>query len=340
MQIRVLTVSGSPKNISGETLHGRGVGGAELALITWAELLVKAGHEVRIYNQTETNQPIISNGVEYLPDNFFRPDEYSDILVSFRGPQQVALVSKYGKHIGWSCDQFTAGDYIDWYHNVDQMVLISEFHKQDHITRYGQALVESKAKVLDLGVRDWEYTIREKKPYQFIYCSIPDRGLEKVAVLWPRIKAQLPDSSLIITSDYTLWGASDPLNMQYKIMFAGMPGVKFVGNVVREQLVNYQSESEIQFYPCNYPENFCIANAECQVAGCFTITSATGALATTNFTGAHVYGDDNNYINAVTEFYNLPKEAQNGIMNNARAKAIQRFGWLTIAQKWNEIFNA
>lgn len=339
--IKVLTVDGSPKNVTPDTLNGRGVGGAELALITWSELLSKSGDEVTVYNQNSGNEYFKGDQpgfIKYTDDSrLYFCDE--DILVSFRGPHTAMHNAARKKHIGWSCDQFTAGDYIEWYNAVNKMILISDFHKQDHIMRYGKELVESKAKVLDLGVRTWEYENygKQKIPYQFIYCSIPDRGLESVRHLWPQIKASYPDANLIITSDYTLWGAADPLNMQYRLMFAGMQGVKFVGNVPRSDLVRYQMESEIQIYPCTYDENFCIANAECQVAGCYTITSAQGALETTNFTGQKVYNND--YLSPIHEFYKMDINTRQELSASIRNKAFTRFGWQNIARQWESIFN-
>jgi glycosyltransferase involved in cell wall biosynthesis len=342
-KIKVLTVSGSPKNVTPDTLNGRGVGGAELALITWSELLAKSGNEVTVYNQTGDVNYYRENTDTGLGFTKFTGDasptfEQDDILVTFRGPNEIARTTAHKKHLGWSCDQFTVGDYIDWYNSVDKMILISEFHKRDHIMRYGKELVESKAQVLDLGVRTWEYEQQvEKVPYQFIYCSIPDRGLEKLHQLWPQIKSAYPAATLIITSDYTLWGAADPLNMQYRLMFAGLDGVKFVGNVPRTELVRYQMQSEIQIYPCIYDENFCIANAECQVAGCFTVTSAQGALETTNFTGYKVR--DGDYLTPINEFYRLDENTRKELTAAIRHRAFSRFGWQKIASDWERIFN-
>lgn len=340
MKIDVLTVEGSPKNILPSFLEGRGVGGAELALITWGDLMAKSGHDIRIYNQT-AEETWASNNIQYLPDNRFNPDDDRDILITFRGPNDVSKRSRYKKHIGWSCDQLTRGDYIDWYNSVDKMVLISEFHKEDHIRRYGENLVRSKAIPLDLGVRSWEYEQPiEKIPYQFIFCSIPDRGLKELYPIWVEIKNQLPEATLIITSDYTLWGASEPLNFQYKLQYAGTAGVKFVGNVPRAELVKYQLQSECQIYPCNYDENFCIANAECQVAGCYCITSDKGALKTTNFTGVQIPYPNAGYVEEAKKFFaadiNTRKELQAAIRN----KAFGRFSWQTIAKEWENIFEA
>lgn len=344
MKIDILTVGGSPKDILPETLEGRGVGGAELALLTWAELMSRAGHNVSVYNQTKTNvgRDYNSSSLKYLPDSFYNPGEDRDILVTFRGPNELSKVSKYKKHIGWSCDQMTMGDYIDWYKSVDKMVLISKFHKRDHEFRYGKELVDSKAIVLDLGVRTWEYENygKSKVPYQFIFCSVPDRGLNEVAQIWPDIKKMYPRANLIITSDYTLWGAPEPYNIQFKLKFAGMPGVKFVGNVPRHELVEYQQSSEIQLYPCIYDENFCIATAECQVAGNYCITSTRGALETTNFTGKQIVGKSlNEYAYAIHDFYNIDANTRLELSASIQNKAFGRFGWRTIADKWENIFS-
>jgi glycosyltransferase involved in cell wall biosynthesis len=348
MVIDVLTVGGSPKDISAETVFSRGVGGAELALVTWAEAMASRGHEVKIWNQTK-GQEFFLNGVHYKLDAYFQPNNERDILVTFRGPQEQALSAKYKKHIGWSCDQYTLGDYIGWYNSVNELVVISDFHKQDHLRRYGS--VAEKARVIDLGVRTWEYediyqiskmglseTIK-KNPNQFIYCSVPDRGLDGLARIWPRIKERYPEANLIITSDYTLWGAGEPLNVPYKLKFVGLQGVRFVGNVNRNELVRYQLESAIQIYPCIYDENFCIANAECQVAGVFGITTNQGALETTNFTGMKypTVAFEGEFMKAIDWYYSM--EDKDKVHSYIKQKALERFSWDKIAVEWERLFN-
>jgi len=347
MIIHVLTVGGSPKDITSDYIYSRGVGGAELALMSWAEIMQQRGHEVTIYNQTQGYEHV-KNGVNYKLDIGFNPDHERDILISFRGPQEIAKRAKFKKHIGWSCDQFTAGDYIDWYQTVNDLVVISPFHKLDHLQRYGP--IAQKAKIIDLGVRTWEYEDLyqiskigvaqpiKKIPYQFIYCSVPDRGLNQLANIWPSVKGKYPQATLIITSDYTLWGAKEPFNIPFKLRFAGMSGVSFVGNVNRNDLVRYQLESEIQLYPCIYDENFCIANAECQVAGAFTITTNQGALETTNFTGAKIPTSafDSQFMQFIDWFYGL--DERESVHAYIREKALERFNWNKIAEDWELLF--
>lgn len=343
MVIDVLTVSGSPKNILPKDIYTRGVGGAELALLTWAEIMSQRGHQIRIFNQNNTLEPIwINENLTFLPDNLFLPDEDRDVLITFRGPQDIAQFAK-GRKIGWSCDQFTVGNYHAWYVDMEKIVLISPFHLNDHLNRYSRNIVGDKGIVVDLGVVTEPYLQElQKEPYSFIFCSVPDRGLYQLADLWPDIKERWPEATLTITSDYTLWGASDPLNMSYRMRFAGMPGVRFLGNIPREELIKEQLKAEVQLYPCIYDENFCLANAECQVAGCYCITTDIGALKTTNFTGITFPAGLNNYTNyfeALTSFFNQPYFLRSQISKQIQKRAIDRFDWNNIAKQWEELLH-
>ena len=59
-----------------------------------------------------------------------------------------------------------------------------------------------------------------------------------VAETFPKIKEMIPDASLVITSDYRLWGVGSPMNQQYVQAFMMMEGVEFLGAVPRERLVH------------------------------------------------------------------------------------------------------
>lgn len=342
MKIDVIVNDGSPIGVNPDELEHKGMGGAELALVSWGEVMASRGHEIRIYNSPRVeNGHKLFSGVWYLPTNHFQPEDVRDTLIEFRGPILGRKPENTKKIVGWSCDQYSTGDYRYWYSYLNDMVLISPFHKQDHLVRYGNSA--ENAKHLDLGVRLWEYKDIPKVKGQCIFCSVPDRGLNYLLDYWPTIKAKYPSLSLVITSDYTLWGVENPGNIEYRLKSVGLQDVHFYGKVKRSELVQLQLESELQLYTCNYDENFCIATAECQVAGAIPITSNVGALATTNFCGIQIGGHPRDgdfigkYIGAVDTYMAMTEEEKIQAQINCKERARVRFDWNRICAEWEEI---
>lgn len=338
MRIDLLTNDGSPlgvvlDDISGAT--GRvGVGGAELALMTLCEAWAKRGDDVRLYNN-----PLKPNDVfTQLPIGAFNPQEDRDILIVFRSPNSQAIGAR-GKKVWWSCDQYTVGSFKDFSVMVDEIVTISPFHAQYFLDTYGI----TNTTVIDLPVRTWEYDQDvERIPNQLIFCSVPDRGLTEMAYAWGRIHQEYPEASLVITSDYRLWGVPYANNEGFMFNFARKGTVKFLGAVKREELVKYQLQSDIMSYPCSYPELFCISAAECQVAGAVPITTDCGALPTTNM-GRVLAGNpaDGAWRNAFVDeiiAWLKNRDALELMRWKVQEKARKRFSLDAILPQWDRVF--
>jgi glycosyltransferase involved in cell wall biosynthesis len=342
LRIDLYANDGSPLGICPNDIYGRGVGGAELSMMTWAETMAARGHTVRVYNNPPA--PGVYDGVEYLPQPAFQPSASRDVFVVYRSPNPFIRSAKAGVKIHWSTDQYTIGDFgRDIFPWVDRIVCISPFHVDYHRTRYNPD--PAKIGYLDLGVRLGDYDQRpqgvEKIPGRCIFCSVPDRGLHLLRVMWPKIKEAVPHASLVITSDYTLWGAA-PLNHEHRLSWLGQPDVIFLGKVERGQLVREQLAAECMPFACVYDELFCISAAECQVAGAAPITSDFGALPTTNEWGRVVRGNplDGNwqreFVDTVVGVLS-DKEKLAAMSFYARHEARRRFGWGRICQSWEHL---
>lgn len=343
MKIHLIANDGSPIGVIPPRLHGEGVGGAELAMMSLMEVFAKRGHKVTVYNDPMT--PGEYDGVAYRPLADFVTEHPRDVLIIFRSPNARVnhrRIPKNQRVIWWSCDQQTVGDFAELANLVDFAVTISPYHTEYHLRRYG--INPKKIGHIDIGVRTWEYDMVEAKkdPKQLLFCSIPDRGLKVLHAAWPLIKEAVPDTKLVITSDYTLWGAPQPGNQQHRLDWMNHDGIDFRGKVSRAELVKLQCQSQIQSYPCTYEELFCISTAECAVAGAYPITSEVGALRTTNEFGVAIPGNPTNpdwvkvFVSRIVGALSdeaLP-DKQAFIMKNAR----QRFGFDTVAARWEELF--
>ena len=337
LNIDLYANDGSPLGISPPMINGRGVGGAELAMMTWAETMAGRGHNVRVYNNPD--KPGEHDGVTYLPQTAFNPAKRRDVFVVYRSPNPYVREAKADYKIHWSTDQYTIGDFgTDIFPFVDKVVCISPYHVDYHKTRYG--VENGKIGYIDLGVKTEAYDQEvERIPGRCIFCSVPDRGLDILRMLWPRIKEIEPEASLVITSDYRLWGVPSPGNQQHRMAWLAQPDVIFLGRIGREQLIQEQLAAQVLSYPCIYEELFCISAAECQVAGAVPVSSETGALQTTNEWGVIIEGNlaTKKWQAAFVEKVAWAMEVTETHRSKMRAEASTRFDWDIICQKWEDL---
>lgn len=337
MKIEILCGAGSQDGVHLSDLSGEngriGVGGSEYALLTMCEAWTKEGHEVVLYNNPKRQDGVF----EQRSVNAFTPKGDRDILIVFRQPTSKVLHAN-GLKVFWSCDQYTHGDFKHFSGFVDKVVTISPYHTRYFSEKKG---IESAIDI-DLPVRTWEYgNSVQKVPNKIIFTSVPDRGAEAVASIFPVIKKRIPDASLVITSDYRLWGTMSPQNSSHVARFLGMDGVTFLGAVPRKKLVEEQLSSQIHLYPFTgeTEELFCVSIAESQVAGTLPIASTNGALETTNM-GIQIEGnarDKRNFgifIEKTVEYLSNPGLPE--IQAQLSEKAMERFNVSRITKLWDE----
>lgn len=335
MKLDILVNDGSPMGVVPSDILGEGdrvgVGGAELALFTMCETWAQRGHDVRLYNDPRR----IEKEIDQRPLRAFNKTDRRDVLIIFRSPNTRAE-SANGMRVWWSHDYRTVGSFRDFSAHTHKIVLSSEFHKKHFCQAYGI----DTAIVIDLPVRSWEYEERRQKvPRQLLFSSVPLRGLDVVARVYPAIRREVPDTSLVITSDYRLWGVESSANYRHVATFASMPGVRYLGAVPRRRLVEEQLKSDILLYPSTYDELFCIAVAEAQVSGALPITSGLGALTTTNM-GVVVEGDPRDPGWQATYIMSVVSHLTNGkllaLQKQVAARAMERFNSQAVATQWDE----
>ena len=336
--IHVLAHDGSPLGVTERSIYGQdnrnGIGGAELAILTLCRGWHDMGHDVTFYND-----PTVVDGSIFKQDRVssFDPQADRDILITFRSPNPASIGAK-GKRIWLSCDQYTVGDFSAFAEKVDYIVGISEFHSDYFKMKYGI----HNMRVIDIPIRDWEYPENPTKvKNSCIFTSVPDRGLPALLPIWDRIVEQVPDATLTITSDWSLWTGSDATwaVSPYRVMWAGKKGVKYAGAVKREELIKIQSEAEFHLYPCIYDELFCISVAESQVAGVIPITSKTGALRTTNRLG-HIIDGSPMSGEFITKFVDTTvKLMQSDTIADIGWAARKQFGMSEVLKKWEMLFD-
>ena len=324
--------------------EGRGVGGAESALIQLTRKLSNMGWYVEIYNNTMEEG--IYNNVHYKNFRFFDPQEYRDVFVLYRNAYSDFSNVRARTKIFFSCDQATSGDWsLDVIPYADHVICISDYHKSHMLKNYN--VDRNKIIVMDLGVKKKDYEnleLDKKIPGKMIFCSVPLRGLEHMAKVFPLVKEKVPEASLVITSDYRLWGA-DAANKEFVDMFSAMDGVNLVGTVPRKELVEHQKTAEVMSYPCTYDENFCISAMECIAAGTVPITFNIGAMKTTVADSGVVLDGKPGKENSSIALFALEvirflkdKQLREGIAKKGHYRAMDKYTWEFLGPKFDTLF--
>jgi len=341
MKVDVLTTDGSPLFVTYKTLWGDnwqvGVGGAEAALLTLCEMWTQAGHVVTLYNNP---RELGASPFEQRNVSDFNPKADRDILIVFRSPNPHAIIAN-GLKVWFSCDQYTNGDYGKFAPMMDKIICISPHHATYFADNYGI----KNTTVIDLPVRVWDYDGLEieKVPNRLIFTSIPERGLVHLRKVWERLVAAVPDISLVITSDYRLWGAGNgAMNEKHRVSWLQQGNVQFLGAIPRKRLIEEELKADLFPYSCSYEELFCISCAEAQYAGAYPITSGKGALATTNM-GTIISGNANEweFLNAFGDtIIRLLKDREqlSVLQKEVKQRALERFHPDIIMREWNKIF--
>lgn len=342
MRIDLICNDGSPIGVIPPDVYGRGVGGAELAMLSFVSVMAGRGHQVRVFN--DPTSPGIHEGVEFLPLAAYDNRVQRDALIIFRSPNpRVRFEDRtWTRVIWWSTDQYTVGSFKELGEKVDLCVAISPHHAEYLAQHYG--IPATKIAAVDLGVRLQDYeNPPERVPHRLIFCSIPDRGLSVLHACWPLIQREVPDATLVITSDYRLWGLTTPNNHQHRLAWAGQPGVQFLGRVPRLSLTQEQMKAELLAYPCLYDELFCLSVAECQVAGALPVTSVYGALPTTNEHGIQVFGTPTEpgfvrtFVQRVVSLLTEERGYASIKRQNMIVASRRRFDWNRIAAEWERL---
>jgi glycosyltransferase involved in cell wall biosynthesis len=275
--------------------------------------------------------------------NAFQEGEDRDVLIGFRVLDEHFARAKAGIKVWLSCDQYATGDFKQFHQWANKTVCISNFHAKYFAEHYD--IFDAVSIPIPVRMSDYVGIVDKKVHQRCLFSSVPDRGLDILAIAWPRIVQQVPEASLVITSDYRLWNQPNPFNDRHRQAFIRMPNVQFMGAVPRLRLLQEQMKAEVMPYSSEYPELFCIAVAEAEYAGCWPITSDIGALATTNM-GTVIKGDAKNYAwidqfvtETVTELQKSNEDCEH------RADLIHhwaniQFNPRDILDQWNrEVFN-
>jgi glycosyltransferase involved in cell wall biosynthesis len=184
---------------------------------------------------------------------------------------------------------------------------------------------------------------------RLIYFSSPDRGLDNLLHVFPKIRKARPGAELHVFSDYEFYGKpKGEIAKEHPEIFKRMvqPGVHFHGNIKHDLLVKEVRGSGILAYPTNFRETSCMAAIESQAAGAVPVTSALAALNETVLdgrTGALIQGKagsffyNRKFIKAVVDLLGS-EEKWRALSDAGKSRMLSSYTWTHIAIEWDKRF--
>jgi hypothetical protein len=264
-----------PPGFTGTKHHGGGVGGTEALVVVLAEALAARGIVVRV----ATHEPGTAafRGVVYEPVDAARAAAAEVTVLVKRWSAAAAAAAATRLFLATDVhvpDPAELARAIAWAH---VSAALSPFMR----SRLAAVVAAPGMQVLPPPLTLADYpSPSEERGHSLLYCSMPDRGLYYLKDLFPAIRRRVPDATLAITSDFTLWGKATAKDA-FMRFFNGQTGIRYLGHVDRSTLVAEQTQARVMAYPCTFEEGFCIAAAECMAAGTVPVTTGDFALTTT-----------------------------------------------------------
>lgn len=286
-----------------------GIGGSETAAVHMAFELAKRGHDVEMFGEHSDKEgwyaPNVFNCWITAPPpqgpGYVRYRRYQDgvedpkllecdVFISSRDKRAVRLLSEDAAKVKilWIHDVHCGDDWENDLLAYDRIFCLTKWHKSfvegvyPHVEPAKIVVTRNgidPARFVDL---DW----KAKGP-SFVYSSSPDRGLDVILDMWPKIRDLQPTATLNVYYGFENWKKLNAQNkrglaivdyMFDRVTSMADEGVYYHGRVGQAELAEAHKKALIWFYPTRFSETSCITALEAQAAGCCVVTSKLAAL--------------------------------------------------------------
>lgn len=322
----------------GNSVNAGGIGGSETAIVELAKRLAEKGWKVTVFNHSDADpKGTVIDGVKYMNTWTFNPFDEFNVLWLWRSPVLVDHIQSAKSIVIDMHDVPIAGDFTEErLKKINKIFVKSKYHRNllpdvpdNKFVIVGNGIDLDRFK--DEGI--------EREPHRFIYSSTPDRGLETILDMWPRIRAKMPDATLHV---YYGWETFYDFQKNNPERMAWMKkvqekmkqdGVVDHGRVGQDILAKDMMKSTFWLYPTDFPEIHCITACEMQAAGVIPITSGYAALEETQQTGVKIPTDDVGDTKWQDQLIDKIVELDGTTLPTDVAK---QFDWDLVANVWND----
>lgn len=283
-------------------IEEKGLGGSETAAVRLAESLSALGYVVTVFGDVTQ---MVYRDVIFRHHTTFDPLEPRGLLISSRMPEVFDRVPAATTTFLWvhdvDCDDRLTDARL---RRIDHVLTLSGWHEQHVRGRYPFAA--HKVRRIRNGIHPpyFKPLPVDQRAQRLIYTSSPDRGLDVLLELWPRVLEAAPDAvfAFCYPDVYNRVAQLDPAvgahHARVAALVADLDNVQPLGSLPQHELARLMCSSRVWCHPswitaadAPFHETSCIGALEAQAAGCLVVASDWGALSESVITGRKVNSD-------------------------------------------------
>lgn len=269
-------------------IERKGLGGSETAAVRLAEQLSELGYVVTVYGEVEQS---CYRDVIFRHHSAFDPTVRRECVISSRIPELFDQLINARVRMLWmhdtDCqDRLTPGRE----ERIDHILVLSRWHEEHVGGMYPFA--RPKLRRIRNGIEHAYFTgpLEEPRAQRMIYTSSPDRGLDILLEMWPKIRKQAPEAvfAFCYADVYDAVADQQPDLAAYRDRvksLADQPGIQVLGSLPQPEVARLMRTSMVWAHPSwaspqeqPFYETYCIGAVEAQAAGCMVVASDWGAL--------------------------------------------------------------
>lgn len=256
------------------------ISGSEYMVMNIAKEFLKFNYRIFIFGTFEDkinkiDYQCIDCGIEYIDYKYFSEFTFKyviDILIVNRFTSKLIYYDNIKSVYLWVHDILPVMD-INTSESIQihaekfkKIICVSEWQKQNIIKKL--TLPDSLFFISRNGIYNERFLNKniEKIPFRFIYSSSPDRGLNYLIDIIPKIKERYPQTVLEIFINKNF------LDEETHQKIKKLNYVNLNNRISQEELAIEFLKSDIWLYPTDFQETYCITALEAMCSKCLVAT--------------------------------------------------------------------
>ena len=323
------------------TLIHKSLGGSEKAVIYLSRNLPK---KYEIYIVGDQLEEEIDN-IKYVNhnnlQNLLNNNSFHTIIVS----RYVSFIQEFENIkcynlILWSHDTYflkykintTIENFIEINNKyIDKIVCLTDWHKNLFISQYSCLqnkikIIKNRINIINFNNKNISLDIKVKN--KFVWSSRPERGLNILLDLWPKILEKMPDATLDICS----YNNFTQETMYIKNIIDNNPNITYHGKLNTKELYKLINNADYWLYTCTWPETSCITAMEMLMCEVVCLYYPVAGLVNT----IGDYGIKVERGNEIETIVNLSRERKTELRKKGKEYALS-CSWENRAEEWSSL---